>query len=225
MGSHEEGDRTSRVAEGATDGSPLTPRASSVSRRSAARRAGAALLAVLSSLLVGWAALEVTLRLAGGPGEVVAIFPDFHRGDARLGWAGQPDVALRFRREGFDVLVEHGPEGFRRPDPEPPPNAPRRVLVMGDSLAWGWGVGRGDLLTDELQRRVGSAVAVENRAICSYGTAQEMLLMEDLLARRHYDAVILVYSRTDPVNDVDGNRQRPAYRLVVRFRHRIPLSR
>ena len=196
--------RGRRVRSGSTD----------AAERSFAARFGRAIVATTAALLLGWATLEVALRLSGVPAGVVGIFDDFHRGDGRLGWTGQPDVALRFRRGSFDVLLEHGPDGFRRPEPEPPDAAPRRVLVLGDSLAWGWGVGRGDLLTDELQRRVGSAVAVENRAVCSYGTAQEMLLLEDLLARRHYDAVVLVYSRTDPVNDVDGSKMRPAFRFV-----------
>ncbi|MFM7736547.1 MAG: SGNH/GDSL hydrolase family protein, partial [Alphaproteobacteria bacterium] len=170
---------------------------------------------MLLSLLVAWAALEVAFRLAGVRGRVVGIFDDFHRGDARLGWKGVPDLSLRFRRHPFDVLVEHDADGFRKPDPPTPIDAPRRVLVLGDSLAWGWGVDQGKLLTDELQRRVGSAVAIENRALLSYGTAQEMLLLEDLASRRRYDAVVLVYSRTDPVNDVDGNRLRPAFRFTA----------
>jgi len=179
-----------------------------------AGRVGQALRVLLVSLLVAGAALEFQLRLFGVRGSTINVFKDFHRGDGRLGWAGRPGVALRFRERSFDVLVEQGPDGFRRQQPEPPTSAPRRVLVLGDSLAWGWGVEQGELFTDELQRRLGSAVAIENRAVSSYGTAQEMLLMEDLLARRRYDAVILVFSRTDPADNVDDMKLRPAFRVV-----------
>ena len=178
------------------------------------RALGQVLRVLAVSLLVGWAALELQLRFLRVPGSAINVFKDFHRADARLGWTGRPDVALRFRERSFDVLIEQGEDGFRRPNPPPPAEAPRRVLFLGDSLLWGWGVEQGELVTDELQRRLGPGVAIENRAVSSYGTAQELLLLQDLLGRRHYDAVVLVFSRTDPEDNVDDMKLRPAFRLV-----------
>ena len=214
MGPRTDDDRLPAGADGAGTGTPRGPRRDRSGKRSLARSLGTASRVLFVSLLFGMAALEIQLRLFGVRGSTINVFKDFHRGDGRLGWTGRPGVALRFRERAFDVLVEQGPDGFRRQDPAPPVEAPHRVLVLGDSLAWGWGVEQGQLFTDELQRRLGTAVAIENRAVSSYGTAQEMLLMEDLLARRRYDAVILVFSRTDPADNVDDMKLRPAFRFV-----------
>ena len=214
MGPRTHEDRPAAGADGEGNGSSSGLPGKGDGRRSLSSRAATVLRVVLVSLLFAMAALEIQLRLFGVRGSTINVFKDFHRGDGRLGWTGRPGVALRFRERAFDVLVEQGPDGFRRQDPAPPAEAPRRVLVLGDSLAWGWGVEQGELFTDELQRRLGAAVAVENRAVSSYGTAQEMLLMEDLLAKRRYDAVILVFSRTDPGDNVDGMKLRPAFRFV-----------
>lgn len=214
MGPRTDQDRPPNAAPGAKGEPARHARPEPRRATSVGRRAGQVLRVLLVSLLVGAAALEIQLRLLRVRGSTINVFKDFHRGDARLGWTGRPGVALRFRERSFDVLVEQGPDGFRRQDPAPPAEAPRRILVLGDSLAWGWGVEQGELFTDELQRRLGARVAIENRAVSSYGTAQEMLLMEDLLARGHYDAVILVFSRTDPGDNVDDMKLRPAFRFV-----------
>ncbi|MFM7142808.1 MAG: SGNH/GDSL hydrolase family protein [Alphaproteobacteria bacterium] len=214
MGPRTDESRLSAGADGNLAGDPAGPRSERAGERSLVSRLGTFLRVLLVSLLVGGLALELQLRLFGVRGSTINVFKDFHRGDGRLGWTGRPGVALRFRERSFDVLVEQGADGFRRQDPEPPAEAPRRVLVLGDSLAWGWGVEQGQLFTDELQRRLGPRVAIENRAVSSYGTAQEMLLMEDLLQRKRYDAVILVFSRTDPGDNVDDMKLRPAFRFV-----------
>lgn len=214
MGPRTHENRPAAVADQGAGGSFASPPGKRGGRDSRAGRAAVVLRVLAVSLLFAMAALEVQLRLFGVRGSTINVFKDFHRGDGRLGWTGRPGVALRFHERAFDVLVEQGPDGFRRQDPAPPADAPRRVLVLGDSLAWGWGVEQGELFTDELQRRLGIRVAVENRAVSSYGTAQEMLLMEDLLAKRRYDAVILVFSRTDPADNVDDMKLRPAFRFV-----------
>ena len=82
--------------QGARPGSPTAPSVTS--------RAGQVLRVLLVSLLVGWAALEVQLRLFHVRGSTINVFKDFHRGDGRLGWTGRPGVALRFRERSFDVL-------------------------------------------------------------------------------------------------------------------------
>ena len=169
---------------------------------------------VLFVLLVGIVALEVQLRVLRVPASVTGVFKDFHRADARLGWRGRPNVRLRFHERSFDVVIEQGDDGFRRPEPAPPPAASRRILFLGDSLLWGWGVAQGELLTDVLQRDLAPDVAIYNRAVSSYGTAQELLLLEDLLDEGSYDAVVLIFSRTDPGDNTEKMRRRPAFALV-----------
>ena len=148
MGPRTDDDCLPAGADGAGTGTPRGPRRDRSGKRSLARSLGTASRVLFVSLLFGMAALEIQLRLFGVRGSTINVFKDFHRGDGRLGWTGRPGVALRFRERAFDVLVEQGPDGFRRQDPAPPVEAPHRVLVLGDSLAWGWGVEQGQLFTD-----------------------------------------------------------------------------
>lgn len=166
-------------------------------------------------LVVGFVALETQLRVINVPGSVLGVIRDFRIADTRLGWRGRPNVRLRFRENAFDVVIEHDDEGFRRPDPAPPANASRNLLFLGDSLLWGWGVAQGEVLTDVLQRDLAPNVAVYNRAVSTYGTGQELILLEQLLERRDYDAVVLIYSRTDPSDNLEQNfRRRPVFAMV-----------
>jgi lysophospholipase L1-like esterase len=172
-----------------------------------------ALAAALGLLLAGLA-LEAALRLRGGPPAVAHPLHAFHRNDPVLGWAGAPSLRRRFVRPAFDVLVEHDAEGFRRPDPSPPAAARERVLVLGDSLVWGWGVAQGELLTDHLQRALAPGVAVVNRGVNAYATSQELLLLERELARGPWSRVLLVFTPGDLAENLDGKGgRRPIFAL------------
>jgi hypothetical protein len=175
------------------------------------RRLGLILVGVLLACL----AAEAVLRLWGGIPEVAHPLFGFHDSDPYLGWKGKPNVRLRYRRPEFDVLVQHGPEGWRMPEPPPPVHPERRVLVLGDSFTWGWGVGQGEVFTDRLQARVAPAVAVVNRGVNAFGTAQEYLLLERELAQAHYETVVLMFFLNDVVDNTDGRKgRRPYFELV-----------
>lgn len=169
---------------------------------------------VLTGVVVGFLGLEFNLRVFGGPIQVFNPLNGFHEGDPVLGWRGKKGIARRFHTTEFDVLVRHDADGFREADPPRPPNARSNVLVLGDSLAWGWGVEQGQLFTDLLQRRLGSDVAVYNRAVNAYATGQEWLLFQRELELRDYDHLIVVVSATDMGDNADDKKHRPAYDLV-----------
>jgi lysophospholipase L1-like esterase len=189
-------------------------------------RSGAAALA--GAALAGLA-LEIALRLGGAPPAVANPLHCFHQGDPVLGWIGTPGLRRRFVRPAFDAFVEHDEAGFRRPDPPPPAAARERILVLGDSLTWGWGVGQGELFTDWLQRGLAPDVAVVNRGVDAYATSQELLLLERELARGPWSRVLLVFTPGDLEENIDGRRgRRPLFaledgRLVPRNQPAAPL--
>jgi lysophospholipase L1-like esterase len=178
------------------------------------RRFGRNALLALGSVLFALGMLEAGLRLIDLPIEIHNPLNGFHQGDSGLGWAGKPDIRRRFRRLDFDVMVEHGPDGFRRGDPTPPPDAARRILFLGDSFTWGWGVGQGEVLTDLLQRALGPSVAVVNRGVNAYGTGQEYLLLRRELARARYDLVVLLFFQNDVPENLHHGSYRPYFELV-----------
>ena len=158
--------------------------------------------------------LEIALRVTDAVPEVGSPLYNFHESDSYLGWIGKPGVRVRYHRPEFDTLVLHDAEGWRAPDPPRPSNPARRILVLGDSFTWGWGVTQGELFTDHLQARLGPAVAIYNRGAIGFGTAQEYLLLQRELARTKYDAVVLMFFINDLADNGDGkDGHRPYFEL------------
>ena len=174
-------------------------------------RLGLILLGVLFALL----ALEVILRVTDAVPEVGSPLFSFHENDAYLGWIGKPNVRLRYHRPEFDTLVQHDAGGWRQPDPLRPQDAAERILVLGDSFTWGWGVSQGEVFTDRLQAALPPTVAVFNRGVIGFGNAQEYLLLERELAAAKYDVVVLMFFINDLADNTDGkDGHRPYFELV-----------
>lgn len=173
-----------------------------------------ALSIVVTALVVGFVGLEINLRVFGGPIQIFNPLNGFHDGDPVLGWRGKKDIARRFHTPEFDVLVRHDADGFRAPEPPRPEGASANLLVLGDSLAWGWGVEQGEVFTDHLQRALAPDVAVYNRAVNAFSTGQEYLLLQQELDERDYAGVLLIVSRTDIGDNADDKKHRPAFDLT-----------
>jgi len=164
-------------------------------------------------VIVAFVGLEANLRLFGGPIEIFNPLNGFHDGDALLGWRGLPSIQRRFHRDEFDVLVVHDEDGFRLPDPPRPAEAQRNLLVLGDSIVWGWGVEQGEVVTDRLQRELAPDVAVFNRGVNAFSTGQELLLLQEEVQRRRYETIVVVVSRTDLGDNADRKEHRPGFDL------------
>ncbi|MFN8644965.1 MAG: SGNH/GDSL hydrolase family protein [Candidatus Binatia bacterium] len=157
--------------------------------------------------------VEAALRLVDAVPEVANPLYSFHDSDPVLGWRGRPDARLRFRRPQFDVEIAHDGRGFRLPDPLPPSAPARRVLALGDSFTWGWGVPQGAVYTDRLQRALAD-VAVDNRGVNGFGTGQEYLLLQQELTGHRYDVVLVQFFFNDVAENLDRKSgRRPLFRL------------
>jgi lysophospholipase L1-like esterase len=171
-------------------------------------------LVVMGVLLAGLGT-EVTLRVTDAVPEVESPLSGSHQSDPYLGWSGTPNLRLRFRRPEFDALVEHDAEGWRQPKPPRPAVPTSRILVLGDSFTWGWGVSQGQVFTDLLQAALPATVAVYNRGIPGIGTAQEYLLLQRELAARVYDTVVLMFCINDLSDNISTRQgRRPYFELV-----------
>lgn len=170
---------------------------------------------VVMGVLIAGLVTEVTLRVTDAVPEVESPLSGSHHSDAYLGWTGKPNLRLRFRRPEFDALVEHDAEGWRQPAPPRPAVPTSRILVLGDSFTWGWGVSQGQVFTDLLQAALPATVAVYNRSVPGFGTAQEYLLLQRELAARVYDAVVLMFYMNDLSDNISSRQgRRPYFELV-----------
>lgn len=157
---------------------------------------------VVSSLLVGLALAEgITRAFFPHLAPRTARLTRFWQYDARYGWAHQPGSSGVFDSYGIQSSVTINARGFRGPEVayarEP---QRRRVLVLGDSYVWGYGVNNDEVFTERL-RQAKPEWEVVNLGVSGYSTDQELLLYRDEGYKYQADLVLLVLTE----NDRSGN--------------------
>jgi hypothetical protein len=152
----------------------------------------AVLLGTLASVLV----LEGFYRLLRVRSLSPTTHPSYVRHDPRLGWSYRPLVAERHETSEFDVDVRINSRGFRGREWEPKQSDRPRILVLGDSYAFGWGVEEEQRFSEVLERGSGG-FEVLNAAVSGYSTVQELLLLEELVNDVRPDLVLCVFCGND----------------------------
>jgi hypothetical protein len=82
------------------------------------------------------------------------------------------------------------------------PRGRRRVLILGDSIAFGSGLDAGERFSDLLGRGLGDSVEVINAGVPGWGNDQELLFFEQRLRRLKPDVVVLTFTAG---NDIVNN--------------------
>ncbi len=192
--------------------------------RPAARRhprpGAAARVALLTGgLLLGCLAIEVGLRLFAPVGLhptdtfLVVERPE----DPEAGKTGLvANSTARHRTAEFDFTVRINSRGLRdREFSFTKPPGVYRILVLGDSHTFGWGVEMEETYARRLERRLNSArrvntrVEVINCGVPAMGTAHQILFLETEGWRYRPDAILLGFF----FNDVNDNAISPLFRL------------
>jgi len=153
-----------------------------------------------------------------GPARAAA--PELFEYDPDLGWRGQAGARGQFVGWEFTTDVRLNSRGFR--DAEfTAAKAPGvfRIVVLGDSIAWGYGVEQTQRFADLLPEawlREGRAAQVVNLAVSGYGTDQELLLWERQGRRYCADLVLLALYENDVRENTQtfqGRSPKPYFRL------------
>ena len=120
------------------------------------------------------------------------------------------------------VQVRFNNLGLRGTDLGPKQDEERRVLILGDSLAFGWGVPEESIfatkLADLLAAATGQTWTSINAGVCSYNTEQERLYLEHSGLALQPDLVILVYVDNDIVTYSERWNQAEARKPPLRRR-------
>ena len=122
--------------------------------------------------------------------------------DARLGWKNIPNWKWTSWGEKL-TINSHGLRDQEHTYQKPP--GARRILVLGDSYAWGYGVADDALFTEVLEQRLsGQQVDWEviNTGVSGWGTDQELLFLEQEGFKYQPDIVVLTFFiGNDPANN------------------------
>jgi lysophospholipase L1-like esterase len=175
---------------------------------------------VLLSLVVVLIAAELILRLL--PGKPPDSSPQSQAGlfvrcetDSLLGWIFPPDVTGDFPRASYLTFVETNPWGIRNREVDAADSTSTRILVLGDSYAFGWGVPDPDGFPRQIEQMLRGLhpprpVEVINASIPGYGLYQQCRMLAYIQARVRVDIVISTFSSAnDPIDDLRIARYMP----------------
>ena len=158
-------------------------------------------LIILSTLFALFLS-EIALRVMGFKPLYVSPERDrFWKYDSLLGWVHQPGQEGIFETPQFRTSVRINQKGLRdREHSYQRKTDNERIVVLGDSFAWGYGVEESERFSQLLEKSLG--VEVINAGVSGYSTDQELLWYKNEGIKYEPDLVILVLAGND-VGDND----------------------
>ncbi len=101
----------------------------------------------------------------------------FYAAHPTIGFTMNPEFRGRFRLQEFDTRVEISALGIRDREHGPRAEGTRRIVVLGDSYTFGWGVEAGERYVDRLEERLNQGGTgrweVVKAGINAYGTREQ----------------------------------------------------
>ena len=126
-------------------------------------------------------------------GEVIILSPE-----PRIVYELVPNSIFKFQ----DVLVRTNKDGYRDKDyAEKKPKNTRRVIGLGDSVMFGWGVEEGESYLDQLELRLNEKGEINyeviNTAVPGYNTVMEVEVLKQRIEKSEVDIVIINFVTND----------------------------
>jgi hypothetical protein len=156
---------------------------------------------------------EVALRVGGW--KVVTFYPlaGLDQFDADLGWFQIPNHEASFRGRDFKVKIRSNSYGLRDTEYQFSRQAGmKRVIVLGDSFTWGWGVEQEEIFCEVAEREMKNTEFI-NLGQHAYGTAQEYLLLKKLGMKFSPDLTVLAFFYNDIYDNYGDSPKMPNFRL------------
>jgi lysophospholipase L1-like esterase len=180
------------------------------------------LLLICFSVLTTLVGLELLIALFAPQQVRMATTPGsfYLRYDTNIGWVNREgatgEVVAAKGIAPFRVRVNT--QGFRDHEAKmPKPAGTRRIVFLGDSNTFGFGIGEGDRFTDLLAKRAPARTEILNLGVFGYGTDQEAIYLERQALRFAPDQVVLVVSAgdlSDVMSSVNAGAAKPFCRII-----------
>ncbi|MEO5954421.1 MAG: SGNH/GDSL hydrolase family protein [Nitrospiraceae bacterium] len=148
-----------------------------------------AILVVMAAVLITAVLLEVTLGLMGYGGEPEAIIRNMMLvDDPVLDWRYIPNSKFRQGK----ITNQYNSIGFRGGDHAiEKPSGVTRIVMIGDSVAEGYGVEWKDVFASIVQMNLGAGVEVINLGMGGLNTPQEVHILKEVGVRYAPDYVVV----------------------------------
>ena len=158
-------------------------------------------------------------RLADRPGDL-RDFYQAYRPDRHLVYRLREnlsipmvDILVDDWREELSWTLDTNEQGFRGPAPQPPDDDRYRIVFMGDSSTYGWGLESQETYAACLGRRLDEAYGpgrfeVLNYGVPGYNSFQGQVLLEREVLPLEPDAVLFAYGANDDVEVAVSARQK-----------------
>lgn len=182
----------------------------------------------LGGVMVALLVMEVFLRLAR-PQIFEMHPPGMYVLDPDVGYVLTPGFEGDLHRSEFQTHFTTGQSGLRRADPRPRQPNTVRVLILGDSLTWGFGVADEETFVVRLETLLATTypeldIQVLNGGVPGYSTADQLAFLQSRGARLKPDLVIVQFLS---VNDLQDNRTPASTWATIQdgmLAHRAPVS-
>ena len=167
-----------------------------------------ALLAGGLATLLALASAEILLRIAWDrpPGYHINVrYLRYMQPDPELGSLPKPNTLVEYPR--FGASFSTNSEGLRGPERTVARQAGvRRVVVLGDSFAWGHGVSAGQAFPEVLEQLLPNTEVI-NLGVPGFNVRTELRYFERVGAQYKPDVVLLALCQND-IYDLDALEQR-----------------
>ena len=171
-------------------------------------------LAVLLSLILIIAGVETAMRIAS------AKYPPLHRPNPVYLWELSPNLKGEFKT--LDSPINTNSHGFRMGNvSKKKPEGQFRVMVLGDSSAFGYGVNGNETFSSYLEdflktKNTKKDIKVINAAVSGYSTFQAMKFMEERGWEFSPDVLIVAFNDDPQAEWIrDSQRVPPKHILPV----------
>lgn len=135
------------------------------------------------------------------------VLKDMYVVDERAGYRLAPHFSGKIERAG--IVTEFATNSLGLRGEEPGAKTGPRILALGDSFTWGWGVAQGEEWIRVVERKLNEelgpgAVETWNGAVNGYGTANELALLERVGPELRPDLVLLGFFANDMTDNLLG---------------------